>query len=371
MSFLSLIVKNPFRNKTRTALAVVGIAIGIATIVALGIITDGLKASTEETLKAGGSDFTIVEANVSDMFFSKIDENYIGKTKNVTGVDDAVGVLTAVQPVGGNPYFVIIGMEPDKLSLSGLKITSGAQFSGGDAKEVILGKVAAEKLNKTVGDTVTLGKEDYKVTGIFETGDLQQDGGAFMSLKNVQEIEDKLDKVTMIYVKIKKDVKVEDVTKAIEDQYGKDVTTIASLEDLQSVDQGLNTIDTASWAISLLAIVIGGIGVINTMIMSVYERTREIGVLKAVGWKDQRILGMILGESLVLTLAAGIVGAIMGIVAIQVLMALGMGGFIKPVYSPEVFLRAFAVALIVGLIGGFYPAYRASRLPPTEALRYE
>jgi len=121
-------------------LAVVGIAIGIATIVALGIITEGLKASTEETLKAGSSDFTIVEANVSDMFFSKIDENYIGKIKNVTGVYDAVGMLTAVQPVGGNPYFVIIGMEPDKLSLNGLKITSGAHFSGGDAKEVILEK---------------------------------------------------------------------------------------------------------------------------------------------------------------------------------------------------------------------------------------
>ncbi|MEG3225523.1 MAG: ABC transporter permease [Methanobacteriales archaeon Met13] len=370
MSFLSLIVKNPFRNKTRTALAVVGIAIGIATIVALGIITDGLKASTEETLKAGGSDFTIVEANVSDMFLSKINESYIDKIKNVTGVDDAVGVLTAVQPVGGNPYFVVIGMDPAKLSMSGMKITNGNQFSG-DGKEVIIGKVAAQKLNKTVGDTITLGKEDCKITGIFETGDLQQDGGAFMSLKNLQEIEDKPGKVTMIYVKIKKDAKVEDVTKAIEDQYGKDVTTISSLEDLQSVDQGLNTIDTASWAISLLAIVIGGIGVINTMIMSVYERTREIGVLKAVGWKDRRILGMILGESLVLTLAAGIVGAIMGIVAIQLLMVLGMGGFIKPVYSPGVFLRAFAVALTVGLIGGFYPAYRASRLPPTEALRYE
>jgi len=370
MSFFSLIVKNPFRNKTRTALAVVGIAIGIATIVALGIITDGLKASTEETLKAGGADFTIVEANVSDMFLSKVDDSYVDKVKNVTGVDDAVGVLTAVQPVGGNPYFVIIGMDPAKLSMSGMKITSGTQFSG-DGKEVIIGKVAAEKLNKTVGDTITLGKEDYKITGIFETGDLQQDGGSFISLKNLQEMEDKPGKVTMIYVKIKKDAKVEDVTKAIEDQYGKDITTISSLEDLQNVDQGLNTIDTASWAISLLAIVIGGIGVINTMIMSVYERTREIGVLKAVGWKNRRILGMILGESLVLTLVAGLVGTIMGIIAIQLLMGLGMGGFIKPVYAPDVFLRAFIVALTVGLIGGFYPAYRASRLPPTEALRYE
>lgn len=371
MSFLRLIVKNPFRNKTRTALAVVGIAIGIATIVALGIITDGLKASTEETLKAGGADFTVVEANVSDMFLSQIEEDYADKIKNLSGVNEAVGVLTTVQPIGGNPYFVVIGIPPEKLSLSGMKITSGAQFTAGDEKEVIIGKVAAEKLNQNVGDTLTIGKEEYKIVGLFETGDLQQDGGAFMSLDNLQEMEDKSGKVTMIYVKIKNDAKVEDVTNNVEDLYGENLTTISSLEDLQNVDQGLNTIDTASWAISLLAIVIGGIGVINTMIMSVYERTREIGVLKAVGWKDQRILSMILGESIVLTFLAGIVGIILGLVAIQALISLGMGGFIKPVYSPSVFLRALGVALTVGLIGGFYPAYRASRLPPTEALRYE
>jgi putative ABC transport system permease protein len=192
-----------------------------------------------------------------------------------------------------------------------------------------------------------------------------------MSLKNLQDIEEKPDKATMIYVKIKKDANVEAVTQTIKDKYSKDITTVASLQDLQSVDQGLQTIDTASWAISLLAIVIGGIGVINTMIMSVFERTREIGGLRAVGWKSRRILTMILGESIVLTLVAGVVGIIMGLVAIQGLMALGMGGFIKPVYSPEVFIRGLAVALIVGLIGGFYPASPASRLPPTEALRYE
>ncbi|MDI6644739.1 MAG: ABC transporter permease [Methanobacteriaceae archaeon] len=371
MSFLGLIIKNPFRNKTRTALAVMGIAIGIATIVALGIITDGLKTSTEETLKAGGSDFTIVESNVSDMFFSKIDEEYVDKINKVNGVNDSVGVLIAVQKVGDNPYFVLVGIDPNKLSLSGMKITQGKPFSGEDSKEIIIGKVASEKLNKTIGDIITLKNEDYKITGIFQTGDLQQDGGAFISINNLQEIEDKEGKVTMIYVKIDKDANVDQVTQTIEDEYGSDITTIASLEDLQSVDQGLNTIDTASWAISLLAIVIGGIGVINTMIMSVYERTREIGVLKAVGWKNRRILTMILGESLVLTMVAGLVGAIMGIVAIQVLLALGMSGFIQPIYTLPVFLRAFGVALIVGLIGGFYPAYRASQLPPTEALRYE
>ncbi|BAW31051.1 MAG TPA: ABC transporter permease [Methanothermobacter sp.] len=369
MKFFQLMLKNPFRNKIRSVLAIIGIAIGIATIVALGIITEGLKESTQETLRAGGADFTIVESNVSDMFLSTIDEGYIDKVDNISGVKESVGVLTSVQPIEDSPYFVVIGIDPSKVGLSQIKIKSGRSIKEDD--EIIIGKVAAEKLNKTIGDKISIKRENYKIVGIFESGNIQEDGGAFISLKKLQEIEDKKGKVTMIYVKAEKNANIEKIREEIEKKYGENLTTIASLEDLQSVDQGLKTVDAASWAISLLAVVIGSIGVVNTMIMSVFERTREIGVLKAVGWKNKRILTMILGESLILTLIAAIVGSLMGVAAIQILMHINMGGFIRPVYTIEIFLKAFTVAIFVGILGGFYPAYRATRLEATEALRYE
>lgn len=369
MKFLQLILKNPFRNKIRSVLAIIGIAIGIATIVALGIITEGLKESTQETLRAGGADFTIVESNVSDMFLSTIDEDYTDKVDNISGVKESVGVLTSIQPIGDNPYFVVIGIDPSKIGLSQIKIKSGRSIKEED--EIIIGKVAAEKLNKTIGDKINIKGEDYRIVGIFESGNIQEDGGSFISLKKLQKIEDKEGKVTMIYVKAEKNVNIEKIREEIEEKYGENLTTIASLEDLQSVDQGLKTVDAASWAISLLAVIIGSIGVVNTMIMSVFERTREIGVLKAVGWKNRKILTMILGESLILTLIAAVVGSLMGVAAIQILMHINMGGFIKPVYTPEIFLKAFTVAIFVGIFGGFYPAYRATRLEATEALRYE
>ncbi|MBC7118654.1 MAG: ABC transporter permease [Methanobacteriaceae archaeon] len=369
MKFLQLILKNPFRNKIRSVLAIIGIAIGIATIVALGIITEGLKESTQETLRAGGADFTIVESNVSDMFLSTIDEDYTDKVDNISGVKESVGVLTSIQPIGDNPYFVVIGIDPSKIGLSQIKIKSGRSIKEED--EIIIGKVAAEKLNKTIGDKINIKGEDYRIVGIFESGNIQEDGGSFISLKKLQKIEDKEGKVTMIYVKAEKNVNIEKIREEIEEKYGENLTTIASLEDLQSVDQGLKTVDAASWAISLLAVIIGSIGVVNTMIMSVFERTREIGVLKAVGWKNRKILTMILGESLILTLIAAVVGSLMGVAAIQILMHINMGGFIKPVYTPEIFLKAFTIAIFVGILGGFYPAYRATRLEATEALRYE
>ena len=174
-------------------------------------------------------------------------------------------------------------------------------------------------------------------------------------------------------MKINDNANATEVGNAIENAYPDELSTTTAADQMGRINQGLSFIDTATWAISLLAIVIGGVGVINTMIMSVYERTREIGVLKAVGWRSRRILGMILGESIVLTLMAGVVGIVVGVVGVEVLLSLtpSTEGIIEPAYSLELFVRALGIAFLVGMIGGIYPAYRASRLAPTEALRYE
>ena len=102
--------------------------------------------------------------------------------------------------------------------------------------------------------------------------------------------------------------------------------------------------------------------------MSVFERTREIGVLKAVGWSNRKILTMIVGESLVITIVSAIIGSIIGVVLCTFLAPM-MG--LKPVFSLDIFVQAFGIAIIVGIIGGLYPAIKAIKLPPTEALRYE
>lgn len=374
MSFISLIFKNPFRNKSRALLAIVGIGIGIATIVALGAITAGLTQTMDDTLHAGGSDFSIsgkTDSETTNPFGTgTISEEWISKIMNISGVKDATGVYIAIISTSKSPYFTVIGLDPANANYENLKVTQGKLFRN-NTNEVIMGKLSAEDQNITVGDTFTMKGKDFKVTGIFETGNPNQDDGAYSSLATVQNLMDDKGNISMIYVKLDSGADVDEVTREIEDKYGENLTTVTSIADIEMIADALNMINSASWGISLLAIIIGGIGIINTMIMSVYERTREIGVLKAVGWKGRRILGMILGESIVLTITAGIVGSIVGIIGIQLLTSLGVLGGITPVYTIDTFVRAFAVAIIVGLVGGFYPAWRASRLPPTEALRYE
>ncbi len=389
MSFVSLVVKNPFRNKTRSSLAIVGIAIGIMVIVALGMVTGGLKNSTQSTLKAGAAEITVIQTGSSDFGSSAtINQTRAADLLKVNGVKDTAGILRATNTsssgsssnssqsssssgqIGG---LSITGIDASKLSLVGIDSVNGTAFSNGSTDQVIIGKTFANNNNITLGNTINLFGKDFQVTGIFETGSFMQDDGVYMSLSTLQNLTSNDNKVSNILVKVTDNANVTTVSNSIEDAYPNELSTTSAADSASRINQGLGFIDTASWAISLLAIFIGAVGVINTMIMTVYERTREIGVLKAVGWRDRRILGMILGESVVLTLIAFVVGTLVAVIGVEVLLTLvpSVGGIITPSFSYDIFLRAFAVALIVGLIGGLYPAYRASRLSPTEALRYE
>ncbi len=384
MSFTGLILKNPFRNRTRAALAIVGIAIGIATIVVLGMITGGLTNATTSTLKAGAAEITATPIG-SGGFGSgggTLNESLANDLLNISGVANTAGILSESANVTGASTnsssgsgfggggFTVNGIDSSKLSLEGIDSVNGTVYTNGSANQLILGTTAAKSLNKTVGSTISIFGANFTVTGIYQTGNTFTDGGAFMSLNTLQNLTSNDGKISEIAVNVTDNANVTSVSQAIQNAYPNQLTTTTAADQANRTNQALSSINTASLAISLLAIVIGGIGIINVMIMSVFERTREIGVLKAVGWRSSRILTMILGESIILTLTAAVVGIVVGVVGVEVLLTV-IGSSFTAELTVNILLRALGIAFLVGLIGGLYPAYRASRLAPTEALRYE
>jgi putative ABC transport system permease protein len=260
-------------------------------------------------------------------------------------------------------------LEKDDLATAGLKMANGSSYS--QEYETIIGEAASKELDKGVGDKLLLRETEFRITGIFETSSVFQSKGAAISLEKLQEMEKQEGYVTLIYVKLRDDADVESVSQSIEEQFP-DLITIKSASEIGNVDKGLEIMDAASSAVSLLAILIGGIGVTNTMIMSIYERTREIGVLRALGWKRRRILSLVLGESMMLCLLSFPIGSSVGVLGAQLLSLHPIvGGILEPIFAPNTFVRALTVAFAVGLVGGLYPAYRASELSPAEAMRYE
>jgi len=369
MRFSSLIFRNILRRKTRSAFTVLGISIGIATIIALGALMNGLTISMEGMLKTGKADFSVAQNGISDFIFSRIKENRTLEITQLEAVEKAAGVLMGFYSIEQNPYVITWGAEKEDFPVLGINIINGAPYT--QESDIIIGEVASKEWNKTIGDKLTIKGIEFTVTGIYQTGSIYQDKGVALQLRKLQEMQSQEGYVTIIYVQLEEGANIEETTRQIEEKFP-DLVTIKSTSELGKVDKGLETLDAATIAISLLAIIIGGIGVTNTVMMSVYERTREIGVLRAVGWTKKRILTMILGESILLCLFSVLIGSLVGVLGTKLLMLQPIiRGVLEPIITAETFARAIVVAFTVGLVGGLYPAYRASKLPPSEALRYE
>jgi putative ABC transport system permease protein len=371
MSLATLVFKNLFRQRVRTLLTVLGIAVGVATVVALGAVTGGLKGSSGEFLHAGGADFMVAQQGASDLSFSAVSEADWHSIAERPDVARATGVLLEVADVGSNPFFFLFGYEPEALPDEPLDLIAGRLLEPQTPRETLLGTSGAEELGAGVGATVVLDHTRFEVVGIYRTGERWRDSGAIVPLETAQRISSKTDVVTAVHVTVSSGADPHEVAVAIE----RDFPQLASLEesaDYGEVDQGFKILDAANLAISLLAVGIGAIGVMNTMIMSVFERTREIGILRAVGWRGSRIIRMIVLESLALCLVAATIGIGLGILASRaVLLVPSVSSFLVPAYSLDVFARALAVGIAVALVGALYPALRAVRLSPMAALRYE
>lgn len=370
MTFVGLIAKNIIRHKFRSILTIIGIAIGVMTIVSLTVMGDGVKSATEGLIKSGGADMNVFQKGASDTILSSLDEKKEDELMKVSSVSEVDGQLLHIVRTKTTPFFFLIGTQPDKFSIKNIKVTGGKNLSG-KANEIVLGKIASENLKLKTGDFLPVQNRKFKVTGIFESSNIFHNGGGLVRLKDAQDLANKPDKVTLFLVKLRDGTDIESARDDIE-KIVKGVTVVASLEDISKVDQGTEATDAIAWGISLLAIIVGGIGVMNTMVMSVFERTREIGVLKAVGWSSKRVLVMILFESLVLTVLAAILGLVLGVLAVKGVASIPIvKSFLKPVFTNKIFIRAFVVAVGVGLFGGIFPAIRAARLSPNEALRHE
>jgi putative ABC transport system permease protein len=319
----------------------------------------------------GVVDLTIFEAGAADMMLSRITTEQFEKIRAIEGVQKATGQLVTITRTDINPFFVAFGMRSEDLKMAGIEITEGRSFVDGK-NEVIMGRIAARTHNKELGDEITIGGVLYTIVGIYRSNPLQE-GGAVISLEVLQADRPGEQEFTMIFVKVSDDVKdIDGFAKKIEETFDGDLVVISPADPIAEVDPGTQVIGFIRDAISALAVVIGGIGVTNTIMMSVFERTREIGVLRAVGWSRKRVFAMIMSESFVIGISATVVGTLLGLLVVAGIMAFPIAqAYMQPVHPISVFVMAAVVGSLVSVIGGLYPALRATKFAPTEALRYE
>jgi ABC-type antimicrobial peptide transport system permease subunit len=362
-----MIFKNLWRRATRSVLTILGIAIGVAAVVALGAMAEGMIRNYGAAVGLN-NDLLVTQSNALDAMYSSLDEEAGLRLQAIPGVENVdPGIYTWIA-TDEMPFFLIFGYPTGSTAAAHYRIVEGKPVTG--PKQIALGRRAAESLKKTVDDTVRLYGVPYRVAGIYETGQGMEESGGLVTLADAQEIAQKPRKVSLFQVGLRKSADIEQVMQRIR-ATDKNLT-VSKASEYDASEQWTGYMQGFAWGIAAIAILVGGLGMMNAMVMSVLERTREIGTLRALGWRRKRVVGMVLGEALVLSALGGLIGIAIGVGLTELAARVpGVGAFMAGVYSPELFIEGLATALCLGLIGGAYPAWWASNLQPVEALRYE
>ncbi len=366
MTWLGLVLKNLLRRPFRTTLTAAGVAIGVGLIVALLSIANGVRHTAKDLIHVGRSDFGLFQEGAADLTRSLLPESLAQRVAADRDVTATARIFLRVGKVENRDSFLIFGFDRGEFTWRRLVITAGTR--GGEG-EILVGDRSG--LRKRPGDMVVVRRRRFRVAGLYHTGDRFEDIGAVLPLPVVQALADRPGDITTIAVVVRHGSRPNAVAHRLERRF---TGLIAVTEPGQAVkiDTSSRLILQAGWIFSLLALIVGGIAVTNTMAMSVFERVREIGILRAVGWPTRRIAGLIVSEALGIGAAGLTVGLVLGYAGAKLFTRHGgLSTLVTPDFTPAVFAWGLAFALGVGLLGALYPAWRATRLTPIEALRHE
>jgi putative ABC transport system permease protein len=372
MSFVGLVLRNIVAKKVRSIGLASAVAFAVMAVVTLAVTSSGLEASAAAVISVGKADFTVAQKGVSGLLSSAIDRSELRRVRLTPGVQSAIGVLVETENLNAdNPVFIEIGINPGDLRAFGVTIVAGRAYAPTAAHQVMLGWRAAANLGLHVGKRLRANGTWNTVTGIYNTGNAFGDSGAMFPLPAIQGYNRVAGIVTVVFVKVRPRVPVAAVTRRI-DYAQPQLTTIRTAAQFGRADRDLVFLKAAVNGSTALAILIGAVIVGNAMLLSLYERTREFGLLRAVGWTRRRTVALLIGESLVIALAGAVLGIALSFAVAASLQQLpALRGILHPNFTEGAFWRALYTALIMTLIGALYPTVRAALLSPLKALSHE
>lgn len=381
-----LILRSLAQRKMRTGLTIFGIALGIFAVVVMGGMSEHFNLTFDRSLSLTADKIRVLPEG---SFGGTLDESKVREVGRVPGVSEAYGLLQMpldLENIGMFGGDTVIGISPDKqeLMVKDTKLTSGRFLVPGDGYKTVIGSGIAREFDLKVGDELEIQSKKVKrpassishvrnftVVGIMEYTGSFFDSVVAIPLDRAQKFYDQENTISAILAVPDEDADPEEVSKRIELNVEK-VKTFSPAEIKKQVEQSLVVFSLITISAAVLAAVIGGLSVMNTMLMSVSERTKEFGLLKALGAERKNILFMTMGEAALMGIVGGILGIACGGTLIYFLNDfLASKGTTLFSLTPRLVVIALLFATILGMVCGTYPAFRATKMSPMEALRYE
>lgn len=396
--FFFLAVRNIRHRKKRSWLTIIGTLVGILAIVALLSIGQGLQNSVQSEFQELGGDkvFIMPGGNSLSAQFTASTAELTGDDleviRNTRGVEEAAGVIFSSERVrygDESRYVTIIGVPTDD-SLQLLKETQNFEVQSGrflrssDRYNILVSEQLAEDGfddDLVIRSKLRINDTDYRAVGIIQVTGNQ--GGVMMALDTARDVTGKEDEYDRIAARVSPGYEPAEVEESIRENLrnsrnlkegAEDFTTNTASDIIDSFQSQLSLINGFLVGLGAISLLVGGVGIMNTMYTSVTERTQEIGVMKAVGATNWQILRVFLIESGIIGLVGGALGVLIGLgisFAASRIISQQVGLTVTPGTSPQLIIGAMLFSFLVGAVSGFFPARKAARMNPVEALRYE
>lgn len=388
-------LRNIRHQRLRSFLTLAGVIIGVAAIVALISVGEGLQTAVLSEFEAIGLNTIAVEPGSGSFLETAISRTLSDNDVEIMERIDGVEAVIPLYYSNSNAFYrkessgvMIIGFDPEYTAhlerMGYMKLLEGRMLDPNDRYSFIIGENFAKNAYSNelgVKSRLEMEGKQFRIIGILDEGGIMM-GGSFGGMawmhkdivKSVFDVEDPME--IMVIAKSQDDVKrvVEEIEYELEKDHGSKDFYVMSMEQmLEGADMVLGLIQLVLVGIAAISLAVGGIGIMNTMFMAVLERTREIGVMKALGATNKKIRNMFIIEAGFIGMVGGIIGAGFGfMLALIIGFGSTLAGFSLPVeVSPVLFIEALIFAMIVGMISGYIPAKKASEMDPVEALHYE
>ncbi|MGA8741411.1 MAG: ABC transporter permease [Terracidiphilus sp.] len=373
LSLTGFVWKNLLRRRLRTLLTLCGIGMAIGAFVGLVGFSNTFEHAWLQIYSSGGTDIAVIQQTFLN---TSLDESAGQKLKALPEVEQIAPMIYNVMDLTPEVNSLVYGWKAGSYEFQSLQLLSGKRFRDGQP-EVMLGDLLADNLNKKPGDTLEIQGSPFTVTAVFHGGSGLEAGAVVMPLDQLQQLSSLQGKVSTIHVRLRPVPAGESpdkYLKAAETQIEAAIpgSRAVPAAERASNNQFVRLAHASAWGTSSIAVLIGILGIANTMAMSVFERTREIGVLRALGWKKKQVLVLIQLEAVFLGLGGGILGVAFGWCALHLLALLPQtANVVSTSFSLTLMAEALGIAVFAGLIAGAVPAWRGAGLSPVEALRHD
>jgi len=373
LNIVSFSLRNLGRRKMRTGLAVLGIALGVMLITSLLAVMDGLESSVTESLGLLSGNLIIQQRGAVDQALSTVNVSlvdYLSGDPDVEVVSPEIYVPRSL-PGGGMPRFInLIGITNSyRQIVPPGYMKAGTSFDESDRGKAVLGAKLAGRLGLGVGGTLAVDPINFTVTGIFETNTFVDSLIVLVPLADARGLSGKPEGlVSVVEVRPVSPERARAIKERVESEF-EEYEAVFPEDLMREATEIVDTLRDVVWIVSSIAVLIGGVGIANAMLMSVMERTPEIGLMKAVGWRNVDVGYSVLLEALGMGIIGGLIGLLLGVSASMA--AEGVVPALSVRFTSTSLAESFLFAIALSMGSGVYPAARAARLSPMVAIRGE